>query len=222
MNRKRTSVFLIVLFLIVFFPVGLYLFFKRITEDKSEAIRYSKIFKGFGWTGIIITLMLLYPVFGDGTKEELQESLATNLCCFGILIVLNVWFIRFGRKMKESGQRYILYNSMIHNNRRNLDEITAAANIPKEAVVKELQDLIKEGYFQGVFIDNGVNEVLLPESANALLQKAPIHSQPVEKDTLNTSQEIKAITCPNCGAKNECKEGTTTECEYCGSPISCE
>lgn len=231
MNRKRTSVAAVVAGIILFFPVGIYLLHKRLTEDKSEAIKSSRVVKGFGWFFIATGVICMIPT--NDTTSDTAGMAANDILALAVIIGIGVFLLYRGRKMKKYGQRYILYNSMICNNRRNLDDIAASVNIPKVAVIKELQDLINEGYLQGGYIDKVKQEVLVPEFSNISPQNITIQLQPEpqsprpQPQPTATNMQVKApqrrvVICPNCGGNNECVEGTPIACEFCGSPISCE
>lgn len=75
--------------------------------------------------------------------------------------------------------------------------------IPVSNLSKRLDTLINKGYLQNVHLDFVKNAVILI---------AP--NQRVEQN------EIIAVECPNCGAKNQVTKGRIGRCVYCEQPLT--
>lgn len=69
-EKKRTSGWTVFIAFIIFAPLGFFFLHKRLTEDKSESLRNSKIVKIFAWTLISFFIIYLYALFTTDNKLE--------------------------------------------------------------------------------------------------------------------------------------------------------
>ncbi|MPN26644.1 hypothetical protein SDC9_174069 [bioreactor metagenome] len=125
-------------------------------------------------------------------------------------LIAGVALFMFAKKLSSNAEKYKKYISIIINgNEYILDNIASAMSLPINIVKKDLKDMINNGYFQGAYINDSTNEIVLPKTSK----------ENINETTFNNSvpqDEVKVITCKCCGAQNKVTS-SGAECEYCGS-----
>ncbi|UWP60788.1 hypothetical protein [Ruminococcus gauvreauii] len=209
-KKKSVSWLVVILLLIVFWPVGLYFLYKKISTDKAAAMKNSKVLSVIGW--IFVAIGIIGSMGSISDKTVTAGDLAIGLVFFvggGILMLYSA------KKVKMSGEKYKKYiNIVINNQQTSIENIASAMSMNQKQVVKDLEAMIDRGYFSNAYIDHGNSEIVLP------------HNERKNKDVVyaETSQTLQqeVVVCKNCGANNLVTVGTISECEYCGSPIIIE
>lgn len=213
-NGKRTPGWVVFLGFIFFFPLGIYFLHRRLTEDKTESLRNSKIVSVIGW--ILVSLGVLYISLlftTDNNAEGFTSVIIAFIFLGGIFIVPGLRILYGARKMKQKGMRYNRYYHIINGKVSSIAEIARSVVVPPKVALTDIQEMIDCGFFPGAYIDLNRQEIILPGSQNNIHQV--ILNQANQKE-----KRKKAINCPNCGANGVVTEGTTTECEYCGTPLA--
>jgi len=193
--QRPISWFWVVLTLIIFWPVGLLLLFKRLSADRTATFSCGKRLNGVAVVLIIIGGILLFvsPVIGV------------------LFVVGGLLVFRSARRSTAQGNRYRQYVELVVNqNQRFIPNIASIMRLSNQVVMLDLNKMINEGFFVGARIDRATNEiVLMPHQAmmphGMVMTSAPI---PMER----------IVTCDGCGANNKVY-GATGVCEYCGSPL---
>lgn len=193
-EKKGPSWIAIIIWFIIFWPVSIYLLWKKITKDKAAAMGSSKV------------LMVLGVLFIVAALGVCTESVGLTLF-YGIGGAGMIWA---SGRVKRSGVRYKQYIEFVVNQRRrNIDDVAAAMNISYDDAVKGLNKMISLGYFKDAYIDHGTHEIVFPQLQQA---EAALND---EKQTV----QMRTIKCPNCGGNNTAPVGKVCECMFCGSPI---
>jgi hypothetical protein len=215
-EKKSTSWGVIILFLIIFWPVGLFLLYRKITGDKSAALKNSKVLNIMGWVFVALAIIYIFMAI-TGNLETDKGSSVVEL----IMIILvffgggGAFMIYTAKKMKVNAEKCKKYIAIvINNNETSIDNIAAAVPSSYEQTTKDLQKMINNGYFENAYIDVSKREIVLPNKN--LVQTYPISN--IKNSPVNEPQ-IKAVACRNCGANNKVVEGQVCECEYCGSML---
>ena len=198
----------IILMLVIFFPVGLYLLFKRFTTDKTNIQKNSKSLRLTGL--ILIGIGLFYALMG--VLGNLETSEGTSVVS-GVIIMLLIFggigtgFLIASRNLKKNDGKLIKYiDIIIKQKHTEIDNIAANAGVPYEVAKKDIQNLINSGYFPGAYINETSRKI--------------IFQQPIENTSAKTqSAQTKVIACKGCGANNTVVIGHPCECEYCGVAI---
>jgi hypothetical protein len=199
----------IILALVFFWPVGLFLIFKRFSVDKKAAVGASG--KGLKKLGIVLAVIgaisLMGWIFGS------NNSGSAGGCFF---LIGGVLLIKKANKLSKEAESTRQYLAIIVNgNVRQLDNIAAATGKPYDVVKADIQKMIQSGYLKNAYINENTREVVLPVSAPVSDANTafvnPFQSTPAQP-------QAKVVACPCCGANNTIY-GETGECEYCGSPI---
>lgn len=183
----------IIALLILFWPVGIYLLYKKAQSDKKTALTASKILKILGNVFIVVGIVTLIIVVGI------------------FYLILGIVLKKFAKKLLASAENVKKYLAIVVNgNVRQLDSIAAAVGKPYDKVKEDLQKMIDNGYFKNAYIDESMREIVLAQPTMAMAGAS--FSSGVGVTT-------RVVTCPCCGANNTVV-GATGECEYCGSPLA--
>ncbi len=208
---KRTSGWVVFAWFILFFPVGIYFLHRRLTEDRTESLRNSKIVNVLGW--ILVSMGALYIILLFTADNDRESIISALIILGGIFIIPGLRVLYGAKKMKQKGMRYNRYYHIINGRISSIAEIARSAAVPPKIALTEIQDMIDCGFIPGAYIDLNRQEIILPGSRSNIRQV--ILNQANQKE-----KRKKAINCPNCGANGVVTEGTATECEYCGTPLA--
>ena len=184
----------IIALLIVFWPVGLYLLYQKAKQDKKMAFTASKILGILGTFFIVIGIITLIAVVGV------------------FYLILGILLKKFAKKLLTSAENVKKYLAIIVNgNVRQLDNISAAVGKPYDAVKKDIQALIDDGYLKNAYINESTREVVLAQPA--------VNTEFNMNTAATANASARIVACSCCGANNTVY-GATGECEYCGSPLA--
>lgn len=198
MDNKTFDIYswpVIIVLLFLFWPLGLYLLYKKAQSDKKTALTASKILNLLGTILIVVGVVTL--IVGIGI----------------FYLIAGIVLKKFAKNLLNSAENVKKYLAIVINgNVRQLDSIAAAVGKPYDVVKKDLQKLIDDGYFKNAYIDEAAREIVLA-------QPSSVASQTNTYGAAASAVPPRVVSCPCCGANNTVV-GTTGECEYCGSPLS--
>lgn len=194
----------IVLICIVFWPVGLFLIWKRTTMDRKSALLSGKSIYVLGWACLAIVFLGLFVCFSKGFKSD-------DISTIIFFLLAGVGLISLGKKLKNKADISKKYISIVVNDRIiDIDNIAAAIPTSYENATKDLQDMINKGFFEGAYLNEAGRQIVLPKR----------HEESSHNDSNGTEQiKMQVVTCSGCGAQNSIAAGTVGECEFCGSKI---
>ena len=217
-----TSWPIIILFIFLCWPVGLFLLIKKLTNDKTAAISAGG--KGLKVVGIVMTsfaaigtLGFLVSLTEDGASGDDLAALIVML----FFAIGGIALLRKAKKLKKESESIKQYLSIIVNgNVRQLDDIAFTTGQSYDAVHRNVQNMIEKGFLKNAYIDERTREVVLPNAAPVSPQNdAPTYASTINAVSTNpVPLKTKIVACPCCGANNTIT-GDTGECEYCGSPL---
>ena len=190
----------IIIMMAVFWPVGIYLLYKRLKADRKAALSSGKKLNSIGIALIVIGALAL--IGGVDSSDSMAGSVFFILC--GIVLS------RMGTKNKKEAIRIRQYIALIINQHiTSLDELARATGNTYEQVCEDLNKIIERGYLQGAYINLSIRQIILPG------QRPPVYKQsgPAQQGRTHVVQ------CKNCGAEIVVVQGTVRKCEYCGTPI---
>lgn len=196
----------IILALCFFWPVGVFLIIKRVSTDRKTAMGAGKLIGGLGIASYCIAALGLLVCISDGfAGEDVVMILFFGAAGFALKKV--------AKKIKTEAENVKQYLSIIVNgNVRQLDTIASTTGKSYDVIHKDVKKMIDKGYLKNAYIDEGIREVVLPNSA-------PVPQNNVNVATANSAPvQSKIVACPCCGANNTIY-GDIGECEYCGSPL---
>lgn len=199
----------IIIVTIIFWPIGVLLILKRISKDKKAAIVSGRLISIIGWVSLVIAVF--------GSVVSLSEGIGSDdVYAILFFIIAGVVLITIGQGTKRSAEKIKKYISIIINHgERSLTNIAAAIPTSYEACSKDLQQMIKKGYFNGAYINELSNQIIFPIE-NVLHEKIDTGLN----NNKNANLEMVVVSCTSCGANNKLAKGSVEECQYCGSFIS--
>jgi len=202
-KTKKPSWAVIILLFIVFWPAGVYLLIKRLSNDKVAEIKTSKVTLVIG----VFFLIGAFVMFVETVRREVD--LNTGLFVILFYLVGGGLLINRYRKMRISSIRYKKLIDIVNNQQQHtIENIASLVNMDYKTTVKELQKMIDKGYFKGAYIDHAYHEIRFPvKNVVATVVQAA------------TAPAKKTVKCPNCGGNNVISVGQVGECDFCGSPI---
>jgi Zn finger protein HypA/HybF involved in hydrogenase expression len=208
MEKKGTSWGWIIFWLIIFWPVGLFLVIKKVANDKSVLMS--------GKTGALPVVGCILIVIGAvgaiGTIANSSDGAAGAIIMGLAMVVGGILLLQKSSKMKKTAAKYKKYIDIIVNqNVRSIDNIAASIGLSYDVAAKDLQDMINIGYLKDAYVNQGNREIVFKQNEPAAYLQAT--------EGQANAQKI-AVRCPGCGANNVVVVGRVSECEYCGTPIN--
>lgn len=169
MQKNTFSWGLIGLMLFLFFPVGIWMLVRKMTDEKLNYVKNGKALRVIGW--VCLGLAVIYLVLG--VSGELKYADGTSPV--GILIIMVAGFAVGGvfalckaPSYINRGQKYNRYISIITTGKNTLlKDIAAAYPAAYEEAVETVQTLINDGIFGNAYIDLERGELILPTTVAA-------------------------------------------------------
>ncbi|WP_040211136.1 DUF2975 domain-containing protein [Clostridium polynesiense] len=192
---------------ILFWPVGIYLIWKRIDSDKSSAFKVSKLLEIIGWFLAVMGILFVIGVISD-------PEIPVGDISFGIVLFVGggIALILLGKSIKKKAQRYKEYIAMIVNQRiTSIDEIASAIPTSYDMAKRDIQDMIDKNFFTNAYINDNTRKLVLPKIVDYKINSG-INANSDNDENIN-------VTCSGCGAVNSLNKGKSEECEFCGSPL---
>ena len=217
-NVKKPSLIATVIWTIFFFPVGLYFIYRRCTYNKIDPAGNCRKLKTF--SNVMLAFGLLYFLVA------ILEPVTTDDGKFPMFIIvfffwgLGVLLLFKAIKLSRVGKRYILYRHIIKSGQAaDINSIARMVSGKPEVVEAEIQELIDEGCFPGVFINFGTKEIIY-KTGQPMNQQAVNINNMVQSTPKEIQPKARTIKCPSCGGINRVVDGETCECEFCSTPLS--
>lgn len=225
---------IVILLVIVFWPVGLYLLFKKLSTGRGDNLGEGK---GLRTTGIIfIVFAVIYFSMAGSSFADLEngESTVEALSVVGTVFgVGGVIMIISANRKRSRSNKYKKYIAIVTDNKvRKIDSIANAFPTTYEKAHNDLIEMINKGFFEGAYIDESKREIIYANSitddlAAQLLENLQQYTQSqltkqqpfTEQKEPPKKKEPRIVICKNCGGNNKIIDGDIGECEYCGSPI---
>ena len=197
----------IILLTVCFWPLGVFLIFKRTTMDKKAALASGKILKGVGIASCCLGTLGFLVSITDGFD-------GSDVIAIIFFVGAGAALIYAGNKtLKEANSVKQYLNIIVNGGERQLDAIAAATGKQYDVVKKDVQKMINKGFLKNAYINESTREVVLPKASAASTEaSAPSASG------ATAATQTRVIACPCCGANNTVT-GDIGECEYCGSPL---
>jgi len=200
--KKGVPTYIIVL-LIVFWPVGLFLLYRFLTNDRTNLMRNSNIMRNFGIGFVVFGgLALVSSLSSTSQAADDGTSSLIGLLVMSVLFVAGgVLMILQSNKIKAYAKKYKQYIDLVINH--EIDGIPRIAEIigkDQRTVQDDLQEMINKEFFPSAFIDLQNNRIAMP-------------GRPVP--TVNT----RILKCQYCGATNVVDDNQLALCMYCRSGL---
>ena len=222
-NKNSTSWNTVIILLILFWPIGLFLLYKKINADKASALQKSKTLNVVGWIFIFFAVVYFLACVTGNTEaaegSSIMGGIFTAIVFFGGGGTLMIYI---SKQMNSKAVKIKKYISIIINNHQtSIDNIAAAIPTNYNQAVKDLSEMIDKGYFANAYIDASSREVILPQKQTKQASKGCENSEQNGSQVNFESKPLfKIVICKNCGANNKMLDGTVSECEYCDTLLN--
>ena len=191
-GNQGTSWGLIILACILFWPIGVFLIYRKLTCDKTATLKKSDTVRTIS---IVLAVIGVFSVLGGG------GTTFTTIYGIVIFIIPSILLYRLHLRMKADGERYRKYIGIVVNQEKSLiKDIAPLVGVDAATARIDLEKMIKRGYFKDAYIDLTNDAIVLPRRV-------------VE----TAAFEIRL--CESCGAKAEVEAGKIGKCEYCDSQL---
>lgn len=210
-----------VIFLLLYFfwPVGVFLLYKRVQVDRKAALTIGKVVNGLGISAYAITALFVFACLIEGfTGEDVEIILFFGIAGFVMRKV--------AKKLTRNAEKIRRYLQIIVNGgETELDMIARAVNQPYDTVVADVQKMIDSGYLNGRYISRSQHKILFQnsqefEDVDIIEDIDDGFEDYIEKMEVPQPAPVQSrtVTCKCCGAKNIIQV-RNAECEYCGSQL---
>ena len=192
----------IILCLILFWPLGLFFLFRRISSDRCAILQNARTVARISYVLLGASVVYIVLAVNGGLSYLIPAALTGGG---------GLWLHFTSRNMRRTGERYKKYIALVVNHAQtSIDAIASAVGVSYHLAVADLQKMIDRGYFKGAYIDVVTREIHLT------MPPAPFFA--FDAQAQHTAPQERILTCRSCGANNR----VTTQigaCAYCGTPL---
>jgi len=163
--------------------------------------------------GSILTLLfgltLIVGLFDDVSGE------ISMITVFFILTALSIYLLLRGIKRGKLIKLFRIYGLRLSTDSNcSMDQLAVSLGTSVDVVIKNVEEMIKRGYFTNAYIDTTSNDIVFTGQASTKTTDSKISNL---YNTQNANVEYTTVSCRGCGAINKIIKGTVSECEFCGS-----
>ena len=222
MKKKSPSWGAVIVVLILFWPLGLYMLYKKLTSNSKletyqvvvESVQSNsltpldtlkqKARKKIKWSYVLLTIgvILILAIFSN--LNSIGEFLY-RIILIAIFGGSGLLLLRNGQRMSHIISLYEKYYPVIVNsNNGEVKHFASATSTPINQVIADLNELLDMKLLGDSYLDQTTMKLCSP-----LLKT---------EDFVRTENKLEAIKCSSCGGMNLPISGHQ-ECEYCGTVI---
>ena len=133
------------------------------------------------------------------------------------LTVGAVVMFRRHKKLQVTNLRYKRYIKLVTTQDCSLlSDISAQTGIHPKIVREDLDMMLQVGFFEGAYIDESTQEIVLAGRLSQATKERRIHSE--EREAASHAQWV-ARRCSSCGGTTRVQVGKVAVCEYCDSAL---
>ena len=209
----------IIITLFIFWPIAIFLLWKRALMDRTAAMIAGRLLTVLGSFILIITIPGYMISMTEGYQNVDGKATVMIFVTAFALLFFGWRFVRNAKQMKQ-------YIHLIVNEREDsIDRIASLMSISYKEVERDLQNMIDSGYFSYSHIDKFKRRIVVPGleltpdmSSFDGIPNEDIEESKEENKKNQDNNELSVVKCKNCGANNEI-HGKKGICQYCGSVI---
>ncbi len=208
----------VILFLIIFWPIGLFLLIKKLNSDRSATFVGGGIINIIGWILAILGSIGIIMLFQGG------EMVSSGIIWFVLVGVPGIMLIIKGKKVKAKSLKYKKYIQLIVNQQiTDISQLAIYTGKSASEVLDDLREMISSGNLGSAVLDPTGMGVVLRRPAHATQNQqqpafATNQDQVQVKDQPIPTFTPTVVKCKACGADNFV-DAPHANCEYCGSPL---
>lgn len=179
----------------------------NLTSKSSLIIHFiiGKFASLYGLGFLMISLIIIL----DDSNDILSILFATLICG-----IIGICLIRFGIKRRKFIKRFRKYEDIIsYRQEVFIDSIANMTSQSADFVIDDIQKMIKRKLFINMYIDRKYKRIIF-KGKNDLVKTSYDGI-----DSVSRPKKMSVVKCSGCGAPNKISKGSSSECEFCGSPI---
>ena len=203
--KKRSALYswpVIILFLIICWPIAIFLIFKRYKTNKKDPL---KVGNGMRNAGIALLIFAIFFFMGEQPGFGVFFIIAG-----GVLLCMSK-----STKFKVVDIKACL-DLIVKEEIYDIQTIADRLGVTYDKANSLIEKIIVLGLIKDAYIDKELKAVVLNNRRESIEDSSYLRGQDTK---LATSKMKKVVTCPCCGANNTIFTGTAAECEYCGAPL---
>ncbi|MFV0395723.1 MAG: hypothetical protein ACK5LC_15270, partial [Coprobacillaceae bacterium] len=174
MEKKQMSWKVVIALLILFWPIGIYLLFKKTSNSRKSLVqkRTFKTTKNIG-IGLIIfgALSIIMVLTGSMEHSDTKEPYTIME-----IVPLSIFFIagggyllQYSNKMGNRAKRMQTYISIIVNQEViNIREISSIVSQSETVVREDIQYMIEHHFFDGAYINESTGDIVLKKKESLI------------------------------------------------------
>ncbi len=199
---------------------------RRYLQIRSKYDGISAFLYLAGFSVLFTIVMVIISIYDAGTMQDKSYDVFVAFIC----TIASLIAIMLGYGVKKVGVRYSkYYYDIVNLNMYSINEIALKHGETYNAVLIDLQNLIKTGDLSKYYIDQNTKEILYKETnyksntINPAIDipkiNTPLTNNQKQKDPKTPPTRTVIAECKSCGANNVVVVGQLTYCEYCENPI---
>lgn len=229
MNNQRStySWTVVVIMLILFWPVGLFLLFGKLANDRSASFGGGAgLIRFVGFILVAFGVIMLFTLFsGDG---EIVAGGIMGAIIFGLP---GLWLLKKGKKMRKTGDKNRTYINYIVNNKINdVSELARRMGVSQQQVIDDVNLMINNGMLGRARLNLSNGKIQFPRPKPRPQTQTKPRPRPEQRPRPTQGHtprpeprpvvtfEPKTIRCTACSANNFV-ESLPAQCEYCGTSL---
>lgn len=200
-NSKNTSYGVIIFWVLIFWPYGVYLLVKNLQSSKAAVINGSNAPRNVAFVLFGMAAILLSTSIGSSDPET-KEMIGMFIVLSLGLAAGGVYLLKVFNDTKKLAIEFKKYLNVVVNGKlTKIEDIANATGVTTDIAEHKLQRMIDLDIFKDAYIDHTAGEFVLGEKV-------------IQPDV-----EYASVACPNCGAENSVVKGTRGICKYCDSAL---
>jgi len=159
-----------------------------------------------GWMGLVFGSLFSFIAF----------NIDVTAAPFIIIAVLGAILLWAARDMKKRLKRYNRYIDIIVDaDECDIETLANSLSVSYSDAQRNVKAIIDLGLIKDIHVQNGM--IKIKDNSG---MESEYTNEFSDKDQGDLPIQKRIIRCPGCGANNVVTSGVTTECEYCGTPIT--
>ncbi|MCL2250278.1 MAG: hypothetical protein FWC13_13560 [Oscillospiraceae bacterium] len=205
--KKPTSWGWVILWLFLFWPIGLFMLIKRFSNRQVLMNSKTRAPAVAAWILIALGGLMLFTMITQGSFEFFMFLWFAAYLVGGIMILVK---LKQTEKLAAQFRRYL--NIIVNTGERNLTDIASSTAVPYETARKDIQSMIDYGFLKNAHIDERNHTIVLA-------QYSQVQTVAPEQMASQSTVQSGTVRCSGCGANNVVTSGRITECEFCATAL---
>lgn len=223
-NQQTTSWTAVIIMLIIFWPIGLVLLFKKLNGDRSAQFSGGGVITVIGW------ILIVFGISGIAMMSDGSEMIGPGIMMIVIFGVPGFFLIKKGRKTKKQAEKSRRYIQLIVNEQvTDIQDLALRTRQSREQVINEVSDMMSKGTLGSARFNKSMTEIEIQQRTRRRHQPVNPHPAVQPSNTRHSEPsrrreepvktfEPRSIRCSACSAINFV-DSLPAQCEYCGSSL---